>query len=322
MDDLVGKLNQKVRDKQEEYSQWKDKLQKEVVQDRLMKVKMSSQAVSPDDIITLNVGGELMTTTRETLTQVHGSLLAAMFSGRREEMLTRDKEGRVFLDYDPTHFCAILSHLRTRLLDKKKALRIWQQKVDRDQALAMLGKYLVEFNPRFVGKYKDITISNGGTKVTRSGTDGADGAIPMLAEPVMKPGHVYYWKFVLVDLGSTPGFGLFGITTTWPATTECEYDPGCWGWNPGGSVLTGGKLHENLDHFPGFEHTDAPSFKLDLTRPGQGELSMWLPRRRWCYTLKGLATEEDYRILFFSCSQNSVVELCPDDLDASWETCR
>ena len=38
--------------------------------------------VQPDDVISLNVGSEIMTTTRSTLCQVENSLLASMFSGR------------------------------------------------------------------------------------------------------------------------------------------------------------------------------------------------------------------------------------------------
>lgn len=59
------------------------------------------EVVDTSDIIELNVGGELITTTRGTLTSTQGSMLAAMFSGRWEDQLTLDKDGRVFLDLSP-----------------------------------------------------------------------------------------------------------------------------------------------------------------------------------------------------------------------------
>ena len=66
-----------------------------------------------EDVIELNVGGQMMTTKRTTLCQVEGSLLAAMFSGR-ENSMTRDKDGRIFLDFNPTYFASILDYLRAK----------------------------------------------------------------------------------------------------------------------------------------------------------------------------------------------------------------
>ena len=67
-----------------------------------------------NDIIHLNVGGKKMTTKRSTLCQVEGSLLASMFSGRREDGLERDKDGRIFLDFNPKYFVLILDYLRAK----------------------------------------------------------------------------------------------------------------------------------------------------------------------------------------------------------------
>lgn len=65
-----------------------------------------------DDIIELNVGGQLMSTTRAVLCCAEGSLLAGMFSGNFEEGHKRDKDGRVFLDVDPPLFAKLLTFLR------------------------------------------------------------------------------------------------------------------------------------------------------------------------------------------------------------------
>ena len=67
------------------------------------------------DIITLNVGGTIFSTTLTTLGQYRGtSMLAAMFdpeSGMEAAM--RDTNGAFFIDRNPKAFGAILSYLRT-----------------------------------------------------------------------------------------------------------------------------------------------------------------------------------------------------------------
>jgi len=71
-------------------------------------------ADSIDDVVELNVGGQLMTTTRAVLCSAEGSLLAGMFSGNFDTGLKRDKDNRVFIDVDPPLFAKVLSHLRLR----------------------------------------------------------------------------------------------------------------------------------------------------------------------------------------------------------------
>ena len=75
---------------------------------------MEAIEVSDDDIIHLNVGGQRFTTTRATLCQVEGSLLATMFSGRWEDRVKRDKDGVVFFDFNPEYFGWILDYLRAK----------------------------------------------------------------------------------------------------------------------------------------------------------------------------------------------------------------
>ena len=76
--------------------------------------RMNAVQVNDDDLIDLNVGGQRLTTTRSTLCQVEGSLLASMFSGRWEDRLKRDKDGAVFFDFNPQYFILILDYLRAR----------------------------------------------------------------------------------------------------------------------------------------------------------------------------------------------------------------
>lgn len=54
------------------------------------------------NVINLNVGGYLYTTSLSTLTKYEDSMLAVMFSGRHE--IVRDENGRYFIDRDGKHF--------------------------------------------------------------------------------------------------------------------------------------------------------------------------------------------------------------------------
>ena len=80
------------------------------------KLRMKAIEVKDDDIINLNVGGKKITTKRSTLCQVKGSLLASMFSGRWEDSLSRDENGRIFFDWNPLYFVFILDYLRAKII--------------------------------------------------------------------------------------------------------------------------------------------------------------------------------------------------------------
>ena len=76
--------------------------------------------VSNDDIIQLNVGGQKFTTTRSTLRQVNGSLLASMFNGSMQHGLKHDKDGAIVLDFNPEHFSWILNYLRAKKISTRE----------------------------------------------------------------------------------------------------------------------------------------------------------------------------------------------------------
>eukprot|EP00658_Telonema_sp_P-2_P005771 TRINITY_DN12179_c0_g1_i3.p1 TRINITY_DN12179_c0_g1~~TRINITY_DN12179_c0_g1_i3.p1 ORF type:complete len:253 (-),score=41.95 TRINITY_DN12179_c0_g1_i3:157-915(-) len=76
-------------------------------------------------IVRLNVGGQEFATTKQTLTAVPGSMLAAMFSGDFSPGAL-DECGRYFLDSDPKHFDIILEYLRTQVVPEASAELIAQ----------------------------------------------------------------------------------------------------------------------------------------------------------------------------------------------------
>ena len=52
-----------------------------------------------------------MSVTRDTLTQIKGTRLEALFSGRWDKRLPRDSDGRLFLDVNPKCFLAVVDYL-------------------------------------------------------------------------------------------------------------------------------------------------------------------------------------------------------------------
>lgn len=67
------------------------------------------------DPVSLNVGGEVYTTTLDTLTRCRDSMLGAMFTGQIPVL--KDNRGNVFIDRDGKVFRYILNYLRSSSLD-------------------------------------------------------------------------------------------------------------------------------------------------------------------------------------------------------------
>ena len=120
-DDLLMKFDKLVNEFKREFNEIiedeRAKMMAEVQAYKAEKERMEAFVVSDDDIIDLNVGGQRLSTTRSTLCQVEGSLLASMFSGRWEDSLKRDKDGAVFFDFNPQHFALILDYLRQKKIE-------------------------------------------------------------------------------------------------------------------------------------------------------------------------------------------------------------
>lgn len=70
------------------------------------------------EILTLNVGGSLYTTTLSTLTRYPDSMLGAMFSGKHPN--STDENGHIFIDRDGALFRIILNFLRSSKLNLPK----------------------------------------------------------------------------------------------------------------------------------------------------------------------------------------------------------
>ena len=110
-DEMVARFKKEFNDIIEKE---REKMKAEVEAYNAEKERMQTVSVRDDDIIHLDVSGLKLKTTRSTLCQVEGSLLASMFSGRWEDSVQRDQDGAVFLDVNPQHFTVILDYLRVK----------------------------------------------------------------------------------------------------------------------------------------------------------------------------------------------------------------
>lgn len=68
----------------------------------------------PPKVVTLNVGGQVCTTTLYTITQYSDSKLSEIFNG--ESSVPKDPKGNYFIDRDGVLFKHVLNFLRTRKL--------------------------------------------------------------------------------------------------------------------------------------------------------------------------------------------------------------
>ena len=72
-----------------------------------------------DDLVEINAGGIIIVAKRSTLTQMQGTRLEALFSGRWDKLLQRDSHGRIFIDVNPTCFQAIVDYLNEMMISSK-----------------------------------------------------------------------------------------------------------------------------------------------------------------------------------------------------------
>jgi hypothetical protein len=90
----------------------KEENQLKIDREEFEKAKQISKMINLTDVFTLNVGGEIMMTTRQTLTRIPKSIFSLAFNGRWEHKLHNDPEGNIFLDFNPILFRHLLDQLQ------------------------------------------------------------------------------------------------------------------------------------------------------------------------------------------------------------------
>mmetsp|Transcript_97001 Transcript_97001/g.222227 ORF Transcript_97001/g.222227 Transcript_97001/m.222227 type:complete len:230 (+) Transcript_97001:13-702(+) len=70
-----------------------------------------------NDVVAVNVGGEIFGVKRSTLCIFEDTYLAHLFSGRWDENIERDQSGNYFLDFDPETFRVVVNFLRDKRIE-------------------------------------------------------------------------------------------------------------------------------------------------------------------------------------------------------------
>mmetsp|Transcript_48051 Transcript_48051/g.134162 ORF Transcript_48051/g.134162 Transcript_48051/m.134162 type:complete len:328 (-) Transcript_48051:96-1079(-) len=218
------------------------------------------------DVLQLNVGGRLFTTKRHTLTQVEGSVLAAMFSGRWENSFDMDDAGHVFLDLDPECFAEVLHQLRYLQLTNQSEVS-WAKVIapgGREAyfraMLDFLGlAKLPAFSPVF--SYLHPSIDRiGEDRCVLSSCEGHKWAI---GEAVMEAG-TYMWGVKIRTLKNNDWMFLGVIASTRPNDNSFS-DATSYGWaGSGGQTFSGGVNTSGHGGWSGFHEGDDVTMQFNV----------------------------------------------------------
>jgi hypothetical protein len=106
--DAAARRIQNIRDELK-----KEEKQLKMDRQKFEKEKQISMPVDHTDIFQLNVGGEIIITTRQTLMKISKSTLSILFNGRWDYQLPKDQNGNIFFDFNPILFRHLLDQLQT-----------------------------------------------------------------------------------------------------------------------------------------------------------------------------------------------------------------
>jgi hypothetical protein len=233
----------------------KDNLQNEI---DTMNSIVGPSASNDDVIIEINAGGKIISALRSTLTLAPDTMFTYMFSGRWEESLKRDSNGRVFLDEDSELIDIIVNFLRRKKReDPSKPVRSPKihvnMKEDFDDILRYFG--LTEFfypSPVFLpldigkidvvqpnGSSVDVTKSKNKIQFTR--VNGGIGFYFLACKPSLdtSSGEGSFWK-VTIDVLPNNHWFFLGIIGNLGASGSSYEDSTSYGWSSRSRVWTGG----------------------------------------------------------------------------------
>ena len=103
---IIEELQQRENQLKEDQQQLK--LEKKAFEDE----KEITRNIDETDVIHLNIGGEILATTRQTLMLLPKSLFSILFNGRWEQRLHIDDDGNIFFDFNPIVFWYLLDQLQ------------------------------------------------------------------------------------------------------------------------------------------------------------------------------------------------------------------
>ena len=263
------------------------KMKAEIEAYQAEKQRMKAVDVSDDDIILLNVGGQKFTSTRSTLCQVEGSLLATMFSGRWEDSVKRDQDGAVFFDVNPQYFGYILDYLRAKkIATPENPAPFPEVPQNQEKNFSNLVEYLglsKEIVPTEIATEKLSEKFNSHSRRISIQEDGKvavhDSSVRheyVLGENVYQHGIIRF-KLKLESFQNN-NWIMVGIlkADVVPQSVSSFTSPGCNGWSPG---IANPGVYKNGSHtinntFNATKQGDTVELVLDCDA---GKLSLHLP---------------------------------------------
>lgn len=253
---LSNELNSKYGSSIEKLLQDKMRLQEERAEFEAEKELMRCLTAQPSDIIKINARGTIFETRRSTLCQVEGCLLQYMFSGRWEDRLERDSEGRVFLDYNPYCFGKILDFLwAMQLSSNESPAPLPDVRPDDRSIFRLLVRYLgleeliyPELR-RFSDELKtaEIGIVDGGLLAVQKA--GKDAYQSVFGQGVFS-NEVVEFTIKIEHLRNSYKWLMFGVIPhDYPATRNSHEKPGSYGWSTNGNTWIAGKSTRSYKNF-------------------------------------------------------------------------
>jgi hypothetical protein len=306
----------------------KDKLQNEIV--TMNSVIGASANVSDDDIIEIDVGGKVIRALRSTLCLAPDTMFTYMFSGRWEESLKRDDNGRIFLDHDPEFIEIIVNFLRkSKIKDPIEPVRppkvICDKKKDFDDLLRYFG--LTDFFnpcpcPQFTLDIAEIDVvqpHGSSVVVTKSekkiqfSYNAHDFYFVACKSSLDSSGEGSFWK-VTIDTLPLESWLFLGITGNLDAIRDSEEDSTSYGWSTANGYL--GNLvwksgRRKRSDFTGFSQGKCFYFHLKSNK-----LTMFSAETNQTSVINMVTTSDEYYIHFNFCDPGTKISLEPLNEDA------
>jgi hypothetical protein len=251
--------------------------------DALEEEKESMNTLTPDDseIVTINVGGEvIMQTTRDTIClAAPGSRFAALFSGRWEDHVVKDAQGRIFLDHDPELIRLIVNYLRIKRIDdpsKPKVNPPTAPEAKRQEWFCLLEHY--GLTPFFTKPCSSLDVAKimvvqpcdslvsterAGDSLQLTYENSSSVHYFVVCTPCLVPGTKSTWKITINKL-QCPGclfLGLIGKTSD--LSNISISDPTSFGWAYSNQVFVGGANHGAIGGWTGFTEGECLHFCLE-----------------------------------------------------------
>lgn len=262
------------------------------------------------DIVSINVGGKIMSTKRQTLLLVPGSMLEAIFSGRWERSLQRDSEGRVFIDYTPAVFQLLLSHLRVtrdKLPDKAPVPKIPEElKAEFGSMLEFLGMHEFVFGSTPTYTFSSFpSVSRGISACDNNVFKKFDSQQCMYFSQkvaLSTCAKVVSWNITIKVAAQWFFLGVIGATEF---STSPAQDPTAFGWSNNAHAWLRGVPQGAKGGWSGWKNGQKAFFTLDLE---SHSLLMEINSQSFTLSLSG-APMQDLRICIGMCTAGTELAL-------------